>query len=87
MLMANNKNADFCAGASIDQGVRETSEGETAPAPSHWRAETGVGNQQNCHTFKFRKECARQTDSTLLPIELKGFLQLCNRFGMKRVRH
>jgi hypothetical protein len=85
--MANNENADICHGTSINQGVRKTSEWESASVPGCWGAEARVRNQQNCDAIKFGKECARQTDSSLLPIERKSFLKLSGRFGMKEECH
>jgi len=85
--MANNKNDDVCAGASVDQRVRETPEREAAAVAIRWCAESGVGDQLNRHALKFRQECARQTDAALLPIKLKGVLQLRGCFGVEGIRH
>ena len=71
--MAHNKNADLVASASVNQGVRKTSEGKTALAATLWRAESRVRNQQYGDAFKFSKEGTRQTAATRL-------IQLCSRW-------
>lgn len=67
--MTDNKNADDFTGASVNQGVRETSQGKTAPTPSGGCAEARIQNQQLANAFKFREERASHTDSALVPVE------------------
>ena len=85
--MTNNKNADVFAGASVNEGVRETSEGETAPATTGGCAQAGVQNQQLGNAFKFGKERASQADPALLPVERKRLFKLPGSFGMKGTSH
>ena len=87
VLMTDNKNADVFTGASVNQGVWETSEGKTAPTPTGGCAEARIQNQQLANAFKFNEERASHTDSALVSIERESLLKLPYCFRRKGIGH